>query len=235
VVVKVWSLDISRRERRVFPRFFDFDPDGDDLSLAGGRKEGRADRKNRDGGERESERERGGRGRGGKGEGSARMTLNPTAAAPNPRYRGANPLEKETQERESEIERTERERKRGDHGGRPRGDISYIRRREERREREIPPWRESTVPEINTPASCDHSSCHAPLLSSHIRCLSCSLPLIPFSLMFSLSLPLSFDKLSLALFVSPLSSPSARRDLHPSGSSTPHSRGRRHLAPNRGA
>lgn len=30
-------------ERRVFLRFFGFDPDGDDLSLAGGRKEGRTD------------------------------------------------------------------------------------------------------------------------------------------------------------------------------------------------
>lgn len=38
------SLDISRRERRVFLRFSGFDPDGDDLSLAGGRKEGRTER-----------------------------------------------------------------------------------------------------------------------------------------------------------------------------------------------
>lgn len=119
----------------------------------------------------------------------ARMTLNPTAVAPNPRYRGAKP-----RERELEIERTRQGRKRGDRGRR--GEKIYrIRRREERaRERKIEtPLRESTVPEINTPASCDHSSCHAPLLSPHIPRLSRSLSFIPFSPSASLSRSRTFS------------------------------------------
>lgn len=170
------------------------------------------------------------------------MTLNPTAVAPNPWYRGAKP-----RERELEIERTKQGRKRGDYGEQGEAYRIYEEERIERgRERErkrklgTTPLRESTVPEINTPASCDHSSCHAPLLSPHISCLSHSLSFIPLSpsLSFLLSFSLPF---SLPLFLScsvclpsPLFSPSACRDLHPSDS-TPHSRGRRHLAPNRGA
>lgn len=50
---------------------------------------------------------------------------------------------------------------------------------------------QSTVPGINTPASCDHSSCHAPLLSPHTLSLSLSsffTLLFPFPFPHSLSL-----------------------------------------------
>lgn len=156
------------------------------------------------------------------------MTLNPTAVAPNPRYRGAKP-----RERELEIEARAKERR----SRWARGDIPYIRRREKwKRERKIetPPSRESTVPEINTPASCDHSSCHAPLLSPHISRLSRSLSFIPFSPSFSVFPSRTFS-LSFSRSISPFLTLRVPRDLHPSGSGTPHSRGRRHLAPNRGA
>lgn len=140
------------------------------------------------------------------------MTLNPTAVASNPRYRGAKPRERETRERELEIERTKQGRKRGDYGGRGETHRTYEeeriergreRDRERKRKLETTPSRESTVPEINTPASCDHSSCHAPLLSPHISCLSHSLSFIPFSPSLSLSLSLLLSS-SLALSVSRL-------------------------------
>lgn len=139
--------------------------------------------------------------------GGARMTLNPTAVAPNPRYRGAKPRERELQ-----IERTKQGRKRGDYGGRGETYRTYEeeriergRERERKRKLETTPSRESTVPEINTPASCDHSSCHAPLLSPHISCLSHSLSFIPFppSLSLSLSFSISFS-FSLALSACPV-------------------------------
>ena len=83
-------------------------------------------------------------------------------------------------------------------------------KRERERERDSTVERESTVPEINTPASCDHSSCHAPLLSPHITRLSRSLSFIPFSLSFSLFLSRTFS-LSLSPSVSRLSFPHPSR------------------------
>lgn len=50
---------IETRERRVSLRFFDFDPDGDDLSLVGGRKEERTERTEIETKVREIEKEKG--------------------------------------------------------------------------------------------------------------------------------------------------------------------------------
>lgn len=115
------------------------------------------------------------------------MTLNPTAVAPNPRYRGAKASgERDAGERirhrNGRSESGREESTTGDQGEMYRV-YEEERRGERPRERKrtigTPPWRESTVPEINTPASCDHSSCHAPLLSPHIRRLSRSFSFIP--------------------------------------------------------
>lgn len=169
------------------------------------------------------------------------MTLNPTAVAPNPRYRGAKPRERETQERELEIERTKQGRKRGDYGGRGETYRIYEEERIER-EREIEKEKARDYAVEREYSSRDQYSRvlrsfilpRPSALSTHF--LSFSFPFVhpPFPRR-SLSLVLSLS-FSLALSVSclPLFSPSAGRDLHPSGS-TPHSRGRRHLAPNRGA
>lgn len=147
------------------------------------RKEGRTDGKNRarEAGAKEKERER------------ERVRRKGCTHDPEPNRRGTQPPvqgceasgERDVGER-LEIERTKQGRKRGDYGWR--GERYRIYEEENReseseseRKLETTPSRESTVPEINTPASCDHSSCHAPLLSPHISCLSRSLSFIPFS------------------------------------------------------
>lgn len=50
---------IETRERRLSLRFFDFDPDGDDLSLVAGRKEERTERTEIETKVREIEKEKG--------------------------------------------------------------------------------------------------------------------------------------------------------------------------------
>ena len=78
----------------------------------------------------------------------------------------------------------------------------YMSKREKREgegdvEREKERNSQSTVPGINTPASCDHSSCHAPLLSPHTLSLSSFL-----SLSLSLSLFIYLPFLSRFLSIS---------------------------------
>lgn len=206
-------LDISRRERRVFPRFFGFDPDGDDLSLAGGRKDG----KKRDRGER-----------------GTRMTLNPTAVA-SPGT-GVRSLGRERWERGLEIERRSkggREETTATGEGRDRiyEEERNGREREGERDRGKEEDRDSAV-EREYSSRDQYSRVlrsfilpRPSALSTHFSSFSFPFvhPLFPvaltlssfFPFLLALSLTLSLSAASVCL--SPLSSLSSCRDLHPSG------------------
>lgn len=87
----------------------------------------------------------------------------------------------------------------------------YMSKREKREgegdvEREKERNSQSTVPGINTPASCDHSSCHAPLLSPHTLSLSSffSFPILSLSLSLSLFIYLPFLSRFLSISNPPL-------------------------------